>query len=66
MRRPYKALVLTIALFMESGLLIDHLFLYLRVTLGLWYKLLKLARHNWVAPRTIGDTMVLSLNGEYY
>ena len=40
--------------------MIDHLFLYCLITLGLWHRIFSQARMDWVQPGSIYDMMVIS------
>ena len=67
--RSFEALSLDhCTLCMGNGELIDHLCLLYPVILELWHKLLRLARLDWVPPRSISDMMTISSLGfgEYY
>ena len=64
LRRPYKALSPDICkLCMKHEESVDHLFLHCSLTMGLWHRLYKLAKMNWVPPRRISDMLSTNFNG---
>ena len=64
MRRPLKALSLDCCtLCMGSRELIDHLSSHQLMTLELWHKLFRVAKLDWVPPRSINDMMIISFRG---
>ena len=61
LRRSYKAFNLDVCMLcMECGESVDHLFLYCSLTLGLCHKLFRLAKLDWVPPRSICDMMTIA------
>ena len=48
---------------MKHGELVDHHFLHCPLTMGLWYKLFRLAKMDWVPPQSICDMITLSFKG---
>ena len=64
MRRSYKALSHDVCFWcMEGGETVDHLFLHCLLTLGLWYRLFRLANSDCIPPRSICDMMTISYKG---
>ena len=62
LRRPYKSLCPQWCILCKgNGEPIDHLFLHCPVTIGLWNKLFKLARLDWVPPRVLRTCWLLLL-----
>ena len=63
-RRLYKAFGLDVCvLCMEHGELVDHLYLHCSLTMGLWHKLFRLAKLDWIPPRSFCDTMTMTYRG---
>ena len=48
---------------MESGKIVDHIFLYCPLILGLWHRLFSLVHVDWVPPRSICNIMNVSYRG---
>ena len=48
---------------MEHGELVDHLFLYCLLTLGLWHRLFRLAKLDWVPLKSICNIMTIAYKG---
>ena len=48
---------------MESGELVDHLFLHFSLTLWLWHILFILVKVDWIPPRSICDMMTIAYKG---
>ena len=64
LRRPYKALSPNICILcMKHEESTDHLFLHCSLTMGLWHRLVQLAKMDWVPPRSIFDMMSIKFNG---
>ena len=64
LRRPYKALSSDICkLCMKYGELIDHLFLHCSLTMGLWHRLVQLAKMDWIPSMGIFDMLSINYNG---
>ena len=63
LRRPYKGLSHDMCkLHMEHRESIDHLFLHCLLMMGVWYKLFRLAKMDWVCS-SICDMMIISFKG---
>lgn len=64
LKRSYKTLSPNICkLCMEYRESVDHLFLHCPLALGLWYRLFRLAKMDWVPPKSICDMMIISYEG---
>ena len=64
LRRPYKALNPNICkLCMKHGESADHLFLHCPLIIGLWHRLFRIAKMNWVPLRSIFDMMTINYKG---
>ena len=64
LRRSYKALSPNVCILcMEHEESIDHLFLHCSLTLGLWLRLFRLTKSDWVPPRSICDKMIITYKG---
>ena len=48
---------------MESGEMVDHIFLHCPLSLRLWHKLFNLVHMDWVPPRSICDMIIISCRG---
>ena len=64
LRRSYKTLSFDVCLLcMENDETVDHIFLHCLLSLGLWHRLFSLAYMDWVSPRSICETIVISYKG---
>ena len=64
LRRSYKTFSPNVCLLcMESGKIVDHIFLYCPLILGLWHRLFSLVHVDWVPPRSICNIMNVSYRG---
>ena len=64
LRKSYKVLSPDVCLLcMESDEMVDHIFLYCPLSLGLWYRLFNLAHMDWVLLRSICNMMIVSYKG---
>ena len=64
LRRSDKALSPNICkLCIKHGELTDHLFLHSPLTIRLWHKLFRIAKMDWVPPRSIFDIVNINYKG---
>ena len=64
MRRPYKALSPDICkLCMKYEELTYHLFLHCPLMMGLWHRLVRIVKMDWVPPKSIFDMMTINFKG---
>ena len=64
LRRSYKTLSPDVCLLcMESGDMVDHIFLHCPLNLELWHRLFSLVHMDRVPPRSICDIMLISYKG---
>ena len=63
LRRLYKALSPDICkLCMKYGELADHFFLHCHLTMRLWHRLFRIAKMDWLLPRSIFEMMIVEYN----
>ena len=61
LRRFFKAISPYVCLLcVESGEMVDHIFLHCPLSLGLWHIPFSLVHMDWVSPRSICDMMLIS------